>query len=114
MTAIQDPVALAGEADLGDLASASDASTTKCCACGGTSFWTLLHLSNWVCAGCHAPDFSLDEIRWLHVSARPDGPTFGTRSIGCDDCRGSGFKWIVGRKWTVCGRCNDGLGGGAA
>lgn len=108
IAAIEDPVALAEDAGWGDLASADDAKTTKCYACGGTDFWALRHLSNWVCGGCHAPDFSLDEIRWLHVSVRPDRSTVGSRSIGCAACRGSGFNWVVGGMWTVCARCNSG------
>jgi hypothetical protein len=82
--------------------------SSGCYACRGTEFWALASLANWVCARCHAPDSSRDQLTWARIDtgAQTQRPA-PARSRGCDACNGRGFVGELGVRWGACGACND-------
>jgi len=40
---------------------------SPCYACGGVDFWALVEVGSWVCALCHEPDHSREQVAWTRV-----------------------------------------------
>jgi hypothetical protein len=84
------------------------APTWPCRGCGSLTFWSLPAGTAWVCQRCHPTDGHPEEIRWHVVEDARRILEVVRRTIGCDACKGSGFKQLGAGAWTVC-HCNDGF-----
>jgi hypothetical protein len=76
---------------------------SACCrGCGGSHFWAVARLSNWVCGTCHEPDSSSEQVMWARVRtpASPFGP--GRPDEDCGVCEGAGVERLPQARWTIC------------
>lgn len=88
--------------------------TAPCYCCGGCEFWSAANPPNWICSACHRSDSPLESLRTVTITAASRTNFVIERpAIGCTACGGSGFRWVIGDRWSVCAKCNDGWNGGA-
>jgi len=75
---------------------------TVCYCCGGASFWAVARIGNWICATCHQPDGSPDDLVWTRVRSASSPYGLGEPDPNCSRCNGSGVTGSPSRGWKIC------------